>query len=905
MPPANSRIRRHRRTPLHIALNRYRLGLLAASVMALPAAAQQAVEWDCQPNEKGDGWDCKQVTKKASTKEGGASQLPAHVAAGLAPLTTAGTPLAQRLGWVEKEQLSENQKAEVATGCCGMYVAPGDPEKRDQNPEIAPVNVKADWQQEAHKLISLKGNVEITQGNRNLTSDNGVIDAPNNTADFHGNIRIGEPNLLLMGDSAKLNLESGAVTVDNASFVFPQAQVRGTADKLIRDAEEDLRIEGVTYTSCPPDSNAWQLVTGSVDVDTEKNTATARNVRIEVKDIPIVYLPWIRFPLGDESQTGVLFPNLGVGGRNGLDFSLPYYISLADNYDLTLTPRYIQERGNMIEAQFRHLSSWGRTELNASWLGEDQGGEATNDQETVVVGENRWWRNLQHDGAFALGDGTFTTEVDYTKVSDNLYIRDLGINSLDEDESTTHLRQKLELGYNTDHWEISFKSEQFQTIFTDPNQPLSEPYKQLPRLDANGTYNLWGGLNLTLRQHVVAFEHSDETRFQTGDRARLDWGLEWANQWQWGFFTPGVEFRHISYNLDENLGSLADKSPSVTAPLAYLNAGLFFERNSNDYTQTLEPRLFLLYAEQEDQDLLPNQGGLPNFDTSEQTFGFSSLWRKDRFSGGDRLGDAKQASFGLTSRFIDNNGKEWLSASIGKIFYFEDRRTTLNSVLTSAVLDNPVQELDTNGNGVVDEGDARVNERTLVDLNNLTRNSSPIAAELNWRISDRWQFLGDTTWDTDLDRIDRGSVGLRFNDGNNGVFNLGYRYTRNTARVVRNPTDPGFTFLQDQNIKQGDISTIYPLRGNFSLIARWNYDFTNSRNLETFAGVEYNSCCWRTSVVARRWIRRDDLRLLPSSNLDEDEGIFFQIQLKGLAGTSTKVDDLLEEGIYGYQPEQQ
>ncbi|MCV6605970.1 MAG: LPS-assembly protein LptD [Porticoccaceae bacterium] len=893
MPSADFQRPEHRRTPLHTALNRYRLSLLATSVMALPAAAQQAAEWDCQPNEKGDGWDCRQVTQNTDSTR----QLPAHMAAGLPTTITSGTPLAQRLGWVEKEQLSEQQKAEVTTGCCGMYVATSDPETSQQNPELAPVNVKADWQQESHKLISLKGNVDITQGNRTLTSDNGVIDAPNNTADFHGNIRISEPSLLLLGDSARLNLESGAVTVDNASFVFPEAQVRGTADKLIRNEEENLRIEDVTYTSCPPDSNAWQLVTGSVDVDTTKNVATARNVRIEVKDIPVIYLPWVRFPLGDERQTGVLFPNLGVGGRNGLDFSLPYYINLADNYDLTLTPRYIQQRGNMIEAEFRHLSSWGRTELNASWLGNDKGGKRNNDQETIVVGENRWWRNLRHDGAIILGDGTFTTEVDYTKVSDNLYLRDLGINTL-EDSSTTHLRQKLELGYNTDHWEISLKGEQFQTIFTDPAQPLSEPYKQLPRLDANATYNLWGGLNLTLKQHVVAFEHSDETRFQTGDRARLDWGLEWANQWQWGFFTPGVEMRHISYNLDENLGPLADTSPSATAPLAYLDTGLFFERDSGSYTQTLEPRLFLLYAKQEEQN------DLPDFDTSEQTFGFSSLWRKDRFSGGDRLGDSKQASFGLTSRFIDTSGREWLSASIGRIFYFEDRTTTLNQQIDDAILTGILQ-LDSNGDGVVDENDNGINERTAVDLNNLTRSSSPIAADLNWRISDRWQFLGDTTWDTDLGRIDRGSVGLRYNDGNNHIFNLGYRYTRNTARVVRNPTDPSFSFLQDQNINQGDISTIYPLAGNLSLIARWNYDFTNSRNLETFAGVEYNSCCWRTSIVARRWIRRDDLRLVPSSNLQEDEGIFFQIQLKGLAGTSSKVDDLLEEGIYGYQPEQQ
>ena len=301
-----------------------------------------------------------------------------------------------------------------------------------------------------------------------------------------------------------------------------------------------------------------------------------------------------------------------------------------------------------------------------------------------------------------------------------------------------------------------------------------------------------------------------------------------------------------------------------------------------------------MYAGYEDQSLLPD------FDTSEQTFGYNSLWRSDRFSGGDRLGDSKQASLGITTRLLDKNGGEQLRASIGQIFYFEDRHATLNGLLTPDKIDNPLL-LDSNGNGVVDEDDADVNERILIDLNSLTRSKSPIAAELMWRFSDHWQLLGDTTWDQSRRRIDKGSMALRYNTGNNHIVNLGYRFTRNTARAVRNQTDPTFTFLQDQSINQGDISTIFPVRDNLNLIARWNYDFTNKRDLETFAGVEYNSCCWRASLVARRWIRRDDLRLLPSSNLDQDEGIFFQLQLKGLAGTSSKVDELLSEGVYGYE----
>ncbi len=69
-----------------------------------------------------------------------------------------------------------------------------------------------------------------------------------------------------------------------------------------------------------------------------------------------------------------------------------------------------------------------------------------------------------------------------------------------------------------------------------------------------------------------------------------------------------------------------------------------------------------------------------------------------------------------------------------------------------------------------------------------------------------------------------------------------------------------------------------------------------------FAGLEYASCCWSASVVARRWIDRDDQFFIGSGELDHNNGIFFQIQFRGLAGTGDRVDNILSEGIYGYQP---
>ena len=144
------------------------------------------------------------------------------------------------------------------------------------------------------------------------------------------------------------------------------------------------------------------------------------------------------------------------------------------------------------------------------------------------------------------------------------------------------------------------------------------------------------------------------------------------------------------------------------------------------------------------------------------------------------------------------------------------------------------------------------------------------------------------------DILKKSNIGFRYRDSNRRLFNITYRFTRRPKQVGSN------VFSQD--IKQGDISGFWPLTSNLNFVWRWNHDFTNSRELEIFSGLEYNSCCWRASLVAHRGIRRDDDVLFPEKDLQARNSILFQIQFKGLAGNDGRIDSILQKGIYGYEP---
>jgi LPS-assembly protein len=326
----------------------------------------------------------------------------------------------------------------------------------------------------------------------------------------------------------------------------------------------------------------------------------------------------------------------------------------------------------------------------------------------------------------------------------------------------------------------------------------------------------------------------------------------WSNPG--AFLTTTFKYRYASYQLDDPSQVFFD-DPTRGIFSGSLDSGLIFDRelelDSGQMTQTLEPRLFYLYNEFEDQS------DIPIFDSSNMTFGFNQLFRENRFSGKDRIGDANQLTLALTTRFLNQGGREKASASIGQIHHFEDRRVTLSNRI---------------GN----------DQRT---------NSSAIASEFSFQFSDNWRINSYLEWDSEDNNLDVGNFQFRYQSDINHILNFSYRF-RDSANPV---TSSGF----DRRIKQTDISAVWPVAENWGLIARRNYDHSNSRTLEAIAGFEFNNCCYSVRMIARKWIDNDALFF---GNVEDNTGVFLQFELKGLGSVlGGNVTGILNNGINGYR----
>lgn len=753
----------------------------------------------------------------------------------------------EQMDWVPWLLLPESQRDQRALHCNGGYLDPLAAQNTSIDPSTQPIYASSPASEMEGDIVRMTGGAIATQGYRQLRADTAEFDQVTRRGSLHGNVELREPGLLLRGATGDVDIDSGRAQLTASTFLLHDEHLRGGADLLVRREDKVIVLNDASYSYCPPNSERWMLYGDEVELHLDEGEGIARNATIEFGGVPILYTPYLSFPLDDRRKSGFLWADVGTDSSGGLDIATPYYFNLAPNYDATLTPRWINERGLLTELELRYLSEqMGYWELGGAYIH----GDNEYEKDFPDQNGNRWLAAVQQHGLFAK---RFRTTIDFTKTEDDDYLSDFDTTTLKLKE-TTHLAQRGEVNYLGDNWSADLRIEEYQTIARDV---LLEPYEKLPQLTVyRSALEQPFRPNLVFLSDFTEFDH--ETRV-TGQRLYNEGGATLPMTWVWGFLRPTAKYRQINYELDEPtfFDEEEDDSPDVGAPLFSLDGGLVFERTispgQSTFLQTLEPRLYYLWADYEDQT------GLPDFDTSELSFNYDQLFRDTRFSGHDRLDDANQLSVGLTTRIIDpDTGVERVKASIGQIYYFDDRR--IDDELIGGELD----------------------DRNFQD-------KSEIAAQLDLRPWDSYEFRSSWVWNRDQDELEQTSISTAWQDDESRrIVNLGYNFRR--YRGI-NP------FLDD--INQVDLSSYFPLNQHWSLLLRVLYDFKEDDRIDDMVGFEYNDCCWRIRIVHHRSLDQTN-RSNDQELVERDHATYVQFQLKGLGGTADNVSGLLEELIRGF-----
>jgi LPS-assembly protein len=610
---------------------------------------------------------------------------------------------------------------------------------------------------------SLSGGIVLRRADKLAGADSARYDPGTRSLYLTGNVRFEDPGTQIRSDSAEFEYDSGRIGFSGAEFWMGSNNSRGAADRLQISQDGLLQLDNVSYTTCPPGSNDWLLQANDIDLDSRNGTGTARGVKLRFQGIPILYAPYLSFPISDARKTGVLTPEIGSTSRSGNEIVVPLYWNIAPNYDATFTPRVLTDRGVQMQGQFRYLTRAHNGIVDAEYLSDDK-----------LDGESRSYIGIDHT---SLLRKRVRGRVEFQEVSDNQYFEDLG-GSLSS-STITHLNRTVRFDFHTDKLSLFGQVQDYQTI-DDAIVPEDEPYRRLPQLLARGSWpDLWLGSTIRLDGEVVNFDRDVGV---TGWRFNVRPELALPMTRPGVFFTPAVALDYTSYDLGNTAAGQAE-NPDRLLPIASVDTGIVLERLINNSSkkrlQTIEPRLLYVHVP------FREQSDLPVFDTITPDLNLVQLFRKNRFLGVDRIADTDQLSVGLTSRVLDvATGRELMSGTIGQVRYFNTSSVTLPSAPTfSEESSDYIAELHFlllrninfdlghqwgTGNRGTTQSQARLQyrpaENRIVNLAYRFRRDSLEQGDVSWSwpLSRKWNFVGRYNYSFRDDKVLEEFFGLEY-----------------------------------------------------------------------------------------------------------------------------------------------
>jgi len=710
----------------------------------------------------------------------------------------------------------------------------------------APIRIAADEVQVTREHLSTyRGGVEMQRADQQMRADEASYDAGTERFQAQGDVRYREEGFEVAGSAASMDFSTDQGEIADAEYRIETRHARGTASRVFLEGPDTSRLSRVTYTTCNPGNEDWMLRARRVTLNKAEGQGQAQHVTVAFKGVPFLYAPYLSFPIDDRRKSGFLWPSIGSSDATGLDLSIPYYWNIAPHRDATITPRIMTDRGVQLIGEFRYLNPGNQGALQLEFLPNDD-----------VTGDNRGAAFFRHNGLLA---PRWTTDINLNYVSDDDYFEDFGSNveflnfgSGLELTSLTHLERRADVMYHGNGWSFLGRVQGYQTI-DETIGPFGRPYYRLPQFVLNANFpNRHYGLTYRFRGELVKFQRDDTV---TGTRLDLTPGVSLPLGGAAYFVTPSLSLRHTQYQLQDAAPDISD-SPSRTLPIFSLDSGLFLERDvrwgSTALVQTLEPRLFYLYVPFRNQDRLivdEETNREVVFDSSQLTFSFARLFSENRFTGADRVGDANQITLALTSRFLRaEDGHELMHASIGQIYYIDDPRVALPGARPTP-----------------DDG------------------ASDILGEIGLRPHPHWSASATVQWDPDESEMERSVFRFLYRPEQGRVVSFSYRQLRDE-------------FLVGEPLEQTDLGFLWPITRQWHFIGRWLYSLEDKKSLETLAGIEYESCCWALRLVARNYAVDDT-----ADRIETNNAIYVQLILKGLGDIGENIDDLLENGILGYQ----
>ena len=515
------------------------------------------------------------------------------------------------------------------------------------NPD-APMLLQADEliYDNKNNKVRAKGNVEVFYNKYTLLADQIIYDRNLNVLLAEGDVRIKEP------DGAIVKAERIRLTDDFREGFIKSLKIQTsddstiTADRATRVAGNTTIFENGSFTPCkvcrehPEKAPLWQIKATKVIHDKEAQTISYEDAKFEFMGVPIIYVPYFQHPdPSKKRQSGFLTPSATLSGDLGYITEIPYYIALAKNYDVTVTPVITTRAGQMLKSAWRHRLANGSYTIDMAGAYDDTPAAGTPD-------DRKFRGSIVTKGNFELGS-FWNFGWDATLETDDQFRR---FYKLDNVNVTDRVSQAYLTGQSERNY-LSVRTYRFgglvQKDTADSNSWV------LPIVDYNYILNspVIGG-EFSFNANAVALTRESNPAINQGwtkvseNSSRLSADIGWRKELVdpiGQVMTPFANARGDVYRFadpDDNNKIRTESRGTVLAGLEYRYP---FIANLGNGSHIIEPIGQVIYRP--DNKKLQNR--LPNEDAQSLVFDDTLLFDSNKFSGYDRLETGARANVGV------------------------------------------------------------------------------------------------------------------------------------------------------------------------------------------------------------------------------------------------------------------
>lgn len=753
------------------------------------------------------------------------------------PLQIEGNDTIERTEVLSEEEVLKPLSTKDFFRQCYINVPPVTADTNTQPDEQLPVSIDALSVTGSNKKFTYQDDVNLYHGDKFLSADKMTYFVNEERTTAEGNVNFKNGEVTLYSDSMEALLNNDQKTLYQADYQFHGQGGRGRADRIYDDGADLYELNASTYTACPPQDTTWALDATTLYIDNAEEVGSAYNAVLRVKDIPVFYFPYVTYPLTDKRKTGFLFPTFEpVNSTNGFTVTQPLYINISPNMDATITPTYMEKRGTKVAGEYRYLFDAGTGSLQAEYLADDK-----------IRGFNRYLYHWDHNVSFAQH---WNFNVRYNKVSDDDYFNDL--DTPYGDRSDNQLLQTANLSYRQENWNSELEVRAFQILGGGDT-----PHIVMPKVAFSAYQPIdWKSLQLDFYSEMTRFDHDDDNVY-TGTRIHLEPKLSLPLYYNSLFINTELKYMLSFYEQDipdahkEEWYKDLESSVVRHIPSFKVHSGVNFERDfafmDSDYKQTLVPQVQYLYVPYQDQS------GIGTYDSASLQQDYYGLFRDNRYSGYDRIADANQITLGVSSSFLNPQGKERMRFAIGQNYYFSQSQTHL----------------------------PQNNYQVIED----TRSS--LIGEFDMNFENNYFFHAGIEWDTDNNIIKRGNSTFEKRWLHNTFAQLNYRYI---DRVEGSKWS--------DKVNQLGAKMNWPINSQWTTFASYYHDVDYNQTYESIVGVKYQSCCWSIGLTYDKHM----LAYYGSENdfantAETEQSIKVTIELMGLGGVGFSSG---EQGLFNY-----